>query len=217
MTEETATTLLTPAAKLDALFAEYNKGDQPGLVVGVRYKGEVIYRRGLGLASIEHAAANTPATRMRIGSTSKHFTCLAGLLLAEEGKLDLDAPLTDVIPELPALHGVPTLRQCMSHTTGYRCYLDLAMLSSGLAVQPVGEALPAQVRQSDVNFDPADGQLYNNGGYHLLSIAIERASGMTFEAFMKARIYEPLGMVDTPAQSRRRLAQGDFRDRRNPR
>jgi hypothetical protein len=95
------------------------------------------------------------------------------------------------------LHGVPTLRQFMSHTSGYRCYLDLAMLSSGLAVQPVGEALAAQVRQSDVNFDPADGQLYNNGGFHMLSIAIERASGMAFEDFMKTRIYEPLGMVDT--------------------
>jgi CubicO group peptidase (beta-lactamase class C family) len=197
MTDEPPTAPLTPVAKLDALFAEYNKSDQPGLVVAVRHKGEVIYRRGIGLASIEHAVANTPATRMRIGSTSKHFTCLAALLLAEEGKLDLDAPLTDIIPELPPLHGVPTLRQCMSHTTGYRCYLDMAMLSSGLAVQPAGEALPAQVRQSAVNFDPADGQLYNNGGYHLLSVAIARASGMAFEAFMKARIYEPLGMVDT--------------------
>lgn len=194
---ETPAAPLTPAAKLDALFADYNKSDQPGLVVAVRHKGDVIYRRGFGLASIEQSVANSPATRMRIGSTSKHFTCLAALLLAEEGKLDLDAPVTDILPELPPLRGVPTLRQFMSHTSGYRCYLDMGMTSAGMAVQPEGLALAAQVRQNDVNFDPADGQLYNNGGYHMLSIAIARASGMSFEAFMKTRIYEPLGMVDT--------------------
>jgi CubicO group peptidase (beta-lactamase class C family) len=190
---------MTPQARLDALFAPFNKSDQPGLVVGVRLNGEIIYRRGFGLASIEHAVANTPATRMRIGSTSKHFTCLAALLLAEEGKLDLDAPVTDILPELPTLRGVPTLRQFMSHTGGYRCYVDIGVMACGTATQPVGQALAAQVRQTDVNFVPTEGQLYNNGGYHLLSIAIERASGMPFEAFMKARIYQPLGMLDTIA------------------
>jgi CubicO group peptidase (beta-lactamase class C family) len=190
-------TPLTDVQKLDALFAPYSKSDQPGLVVGIARHGKTIYRRGFGLASLDHAIANSPATRMRIGSTSKHFTCLAALLLAEEGKLDLDAPVTAILTELPALKGAPTLRNFMSHTGGYRCYLDLSMMAAGLAVQPEGDALQAQVRQTDVNFEPNDGQLYNNGGYHLLSIAIARASGMSFEDFMKTRIFEPLGMVDT--------------------
>lgn len=70
----------------------------PGLVVGVAQRGRPLYRRGFGLASIELGVANTPWTRMRIGSTSKHFTCLAALLLAEEGKLDIDTGVRRYFP-----------------------------------------------------------------------------------------------------------------------
>ncbi|MCA3800299.1 serine hydrolase domain-containing protein, partial [Burkholderia sp.] len=93
--------------QLDALFARFNKCDEPGLVVAVAHQGEVLYRRGFGMASLEHGVANTPATRLRIGSTSKHFTCLAALLLAEDGKLDIDAGIRTYLPELPLLAGDP--------------------------------------------------------------------------------------------------------------
>jgi len=93
--------------QLDALLEPYNKADQPGLVVGVALRGDALYRRGFGLASIEHGTINTPATRMRIGSTSKHFTCLAALLLAEEGKLDVDAGIRTYIPEHRSSPAIP--------------------------------------------------------------------------------------------------------------
>jgi CubicO group peptidase (beta-lactamase class C family) len=173
-----------------------NRGDGPGLVVGVAHQGEVLYRRGFGLASIEHGVANTPRTRMRLASITKHFTCLAAFLLAEEGKLDLDAPAHKILPELPALQGMPTLRQFMTHTSGYRCFMDMAYVS-GVAKLDKGWGLAMQFRQTDVNFAPGDSQLYNNGGYELLSEAIARASGMSFEQFMLERIFKPLGMVDT--------------------
>lgn len=76
-------------ATLDALFETVNRSDAPGLVVGVSQLGKTVYRRGFGLASVELGVANTPWTRMRmrmrIGSTSKHFACLAALLLGEAG------------------------------------------------------------------------------------------------------------------------------------
>lgn len=184
-------------AALDALFQPFNSGDAPGLVVGVAQHGALLYRRGFGMASIEHAVANTPATRMRIGSTSKHFTCLAALLLAEEGRLDLDAPATIHLPELKTQQGVPTLRQMMDHTSGLRCYLDLLMLVGGLAVHPVGRAFEMQTRQTAVNFAPGEGQIYCNGGYHLLSVAIQRASGVPLAQFMRERLFQPLGMLGT--------------------
>jgi D-aminopeptidase len=183
--------------QLDALFECFNKGDEPGLVVAVAHRGEILYRRGFGLASLEHGVINTPATRLRIGSTSKHFTCLAALLLAEDGKLDVDAGIRTYVPELPLLAGDPTLRQLMTHTGGYRCYLDLTLLAQGVATLPRGGALAAEVRQQDVNFPPGERMIYCNGGYHLLSLAIERVSGIPFETFLKERIFNVLGMVDT--------------------
>nr|WP_254597769.1 serine hydrolase domain-containing protein [Burkholderia lata] len=182
---------------MDTLFERFNRCDEPGLVVAVAHRGEVLYRRGFGMASLEHGVANTPATRLRIGSTSKHFTCLAALLLAEDGKLDIDAGIRTYLPELPLLAGDPSLRQLMTHTGGYRCYLDLTLLAQGVTTSPRGSALAAEVRQRGVNFPPGERMIYCNGGYHLLSLAIERVSGIPFETFLKERIFDVMGMVDT--------------------
>ncbi len=184
-------------AVLDELFAPVNRSDAPGLVVGVAQQGKLLYRRGFGLASIEHGVVNSPRTRMRIGSTSKQFTCLAVMLLAEEGKLDIDAGVRTYLPELPALSPEPTLRQMMNHTSGWRCYLDIGFLSDGNVIKPRGSALAAQVRQRGVNFLPGEGMIYCNGGFHLLSIVVDRLTEVPYETFLKQRIFDPLGMVDT--------------------
>ena len=174
----------TIAEQLDALFAPWNRTDEPGMVVGVVKDGALLYRRGFGMASLEHGAANTPATRMRIGSITKHFTCLLALLLAEEGELDLDQPIRTYIPELTGPGGDPTLRQLMQHRGGSRCYLDLSFIGHGMSTPPVGHALEILVRQKSRNFAPGEAMIYNNGGYHLVSIAIERVGGAPFEALL---------------------------------
>ena len=187
----------TPAQQIDELFKDVNRSDAPGLTVGVAQRGQRIYHKGFGLACVQLGVANGRATRMRIGSTSKHFTAVAALMLAEEGKLDLDAPITKYLPELPSLYEQATLRRLMQHVSGQRCYLDVTFIGSGRTLQPLGSALAAQVRQSEANFAVGDKFIYNNGGYHLLSICIERISGMAFEKFLAERIFQPLGMFGT--------------------
>ncbi|WP_153141398.1 serine hydrolase domain-containing protein [Paraburkholderia agricolaris] len=182
---------------LDEIFEPFNRSNVPGLVVGIAQHGKLLYRRGFGLASLEHAVANTPGTRMRIGSISKHFASLLTLLLVEEGKLDLDTPIRSYVPELTGPGGDPTVRQLLMHRGGSRCYLDIGFLCRGLAIAPLGTALATQVRQTGRNFAPGDMMIYNNGGYHLVSIAIERVGGASFEAQLKARLFDPLGMRDT--------------------
>ena len=192
MNEATST-----ADQLDALFEPWNRCDAPGLVVGVRRDGQTLYRRGFGMASLETAVANGPTTRMRIGSTSKHFTCLLLMLLAEEGKVRLDAPIRTYVPELEGPAGEPTIHQLMLHRGGGRDYVDLAFLTHGWNSTPPGAALRMQARQTGRNFAPGDAMIYNNGGYHLLSIAAERAGGASFEALLEERLFTPLGMDDT--------------------
>ena len=187
----------TGQAALNAIFDPFNRADAPGLIVGVAHWGRTIYRRGTGLASLELGVANSPRTRMRIGSTSKHFTCLAALLLAEDEKLRVDDPVRKYVPELPAVKVEPTLLQLMNHTNGYRDFLDMGFIADGMAIKPKGLALAVQVRQADINFEAGEKMMYNNGGYHLLSVIIERMSGMRFEEFLKERIFLPLHMHDT--------------------
>jgi CubicO group peptidase (beta-lactamase class C family) len=183
--------------QLGDLFAPWDRTDGPGLSVGVAKDGAVVYRRGFGMASLETSVANTPKTRMRIGSTSKHFTCLLALLLAQEGKLDLDQPIRAYVPELTGPGGEPTLRQLMQHRGGSRCYLDIGFIGHGMSVPPTGRALAIQARQTGRNFEPGAAMIYNNGGYHLVSIAIERVGGAPFEALLKARLFDAVGMPDT--------------------
>ena len=184
-------------AALDALFGPLCRSDAPGLVVGVAQHGRTVYRRGFGLASIEQGVANTPWTRMRIGSTSKQFTCLAALLLVEDGQLDIDASVRAYLPELPVLGPEPTLRQLMTHTSGYRCYLDLGFIAEGMAIKPAGVAWEVQRRQRESNFAPSTNMVYCNSGYHLLSKVIAQVGGLPFEQFLEQRIFAPLGLRDT--------------------
>lgn len=195
--------------QLDALFQPFNRSDAPGLVVGIARHGRVIYRKAFGLASVQHGVANAVATRMRIGSTSKHFTCLAALLLAEDGKLDIDAPATRYLEDVRFPGAVPSLRQFMNHTSGMHDSLDLAVMANGTAQQTKGWQLRCMAQQQHMNFEPGNGQTYCNGGYHLLSIAIERRAGMSYEQFLKERVLAPVGMNATePMPSDFRLLPG---------
>ena len=183
--------------QLDELFRAQDRSDGPGFSVGIAQHGKTVYRKAFGLASIEHSVANTVKTRMRIGSTSKHFACIAALVLAEQGKLDLDGTVDCYYPELPELLGYPTLRQLMNHTSGYRDMQEIAFNAAGLTVQPAGKILQALCQQTGVAFAPGDAQLYSNAGYYLLSEIIARISGMTFERFLRENLFEPLNMHDT--------------------
>jgi len=189
---------MSTAAALDAIFDPLDGGSAPGGSVAVEIDGDVVYSRGFGLASVESGLANTPRTRGRIGSTTKQFTCLATKLLAEDGLLDVDAPLRQWIPELhPALPPV-TVRQAMNHTAGLRCWVDLVMLTSGMSPNfPEAEVLPLIARQRGTQFEPGSRFLYSNTGARLLTLLIERVGGKPYEAFLRERILAPLGMWDT--------------------
>lgn len=185
--------------RLHEVFAPFDRTDAPGLVVAVAHHGELLYRRGLGMASLELGVANTPHTRMSLGSTAKHMTAALALVLQHEGLLDIDAPVRHYLPELQPQDPEPTLRQLMTHTSGYRCYLDLSFVGNGLSMKPKGYAYEMQRRQHDTNFAAGRKMLYCNGGYHLLSLITEKVAGAPFRDLLRDRLFRPLGMLDTQA------------------
>ncbi|SDE80237.1 CubicO group peptidase, beta-lactamase class C family [Massilia sp. PDC64] len=185
-------------AALDALFDGHVKSDGPGLVVAAAVDGRVVYRRAFGMACVALGRALAPSTRMRIGSTSKQFTAMAVLLLADEGRVDLDAPLRDYLPELPRYPVEPTVRQVLQHLGGIRDHVSDGMLvDGGRSVKPAGWAWRHLVRQDALNGLPGQRWMYSNGGYHLLSLLAERAGGRPFAELLRDRLFAPLGMHDT--------------------
>ncbi len=187
-------------AVIDALLAPHRRGEVPGYVVGVALNGHTVYRQATGLASLEFGVINTPATRMRIASVTKQFTGLAVMLLVDDGKVDIDRPVRDYLPELTGVNGIPTLRQLLNHTAGLRDGLESAafFLTEGLFPQiPAGLTHAWSSRFTDVNFAPGEGWGYSNYNYMLLSMVIEKVSGQSLETFCQQRLFAPLGMVDT--------------------
>lgn len=185
------------ATTLTALFEPFNRCDAPGVVVAAAIDEAVVLRRAFGMANVGTGVGLDMQTRLRIGSTTKHMTCLAALLLQEASALDIDAPVRRYLPELTGVAGDATLRSLMFHTSGQRCALDISLLTNGLAVPPDGYLLDIQSRQSGVNFAAGERMMYCNGGYHLISRVLERVSAQPFAALLASAIFEPLGMNDT--------------------
>lgn len=186
-------------AKVDAIFAQYDKTDSPGCALGVIKDGKLIYARGYGMANLEHNIPNGSKLVYDIGSTSKQFAAASILLLAQQGKLSLDDDVRKHIPELPAYQNLITIRHLLHHTSGLRDYLTLFSLAGVNFDDTTTEkdALDIIVRQKALNFTPGDEWLYSNSGYFLLSIIIRRASGKSYTEFAKENIFDPLGMKST--------------------
>ena len=105
--------------KVDQVFAEWDKPDSPGCVVGVLQNGRFIYQRGYGMANLDYDIPNAPEMVYYVGSVSKQFTP-AAVLLARAGTLSLDESVRKYVPELPDF-GVPlTIRHLLHHISGLR-------------------------------------------------------------------------------------------------
>jgi CubicO group peptidase (beta-lactamase class C family) len=186
-------------AKVDAVFAQYDKPDSPGCALGVIKDGQIVYARGYGMANLEHNIPNGPKLVYDIGSTSKQFSAASILLLAQQGKLSLDDDVRKHIPELSAYQKPIMIRHLIHHTSGLRDYLTLFSLA-GVSFDDTTtekDALDLILRQKGLNFTPGDEWLYSNSGYFLLSIIVKRASGKSLAEFAKENIFDPLGMKRT--------------------
>ena len=182
-------------ARVDALMSAYS-GQVPGAAVVVSRDGVVVFHKGYGLADVEAGKPVTPATNFRLASVTKQFTATAIEILEERGKLSYDDPIVRWLPSLPACAKAITIRQLLTHTAGLLDYEDL-----------IPKTRTEQVHDDDVLrmidatdhtlFPPGSRYLYSNTGYVLLGLIAERASGQPFGAFMKAEVFDPLGMSGT--------------------
>jgi len=186
-------------ARVDQVFAEWNKPDSPGCALAVVKQGRIIYKRGYGMADLEHDAPISPASVFYIGSVSKQFTAMAVALLARQGKLSLDDDVRKYIPELPDYGAPITARHLIHHTSGLRDYNTLLALAGRRGDEAFNNDVVLEItsRQKGLNFPPGEQFLYSNTGYALLAVIVERVSGMKLSAFAEENIFKPLGMTNT--------------------
>jgi len=193
----TAIDALALEARIDALFARWNRPGSPGAVIGIARAGEIVLAKGYGMASLEHAVPITPATRFRIASVTKQFVCAAALMLADEGRLDLAARPSRYLPALPDL---PVgIDQMMRNTSGLPDFLELLRLGGAALDDPAsaGDIDAAVARNRHLNFEPGSRFLYSNTNFLLLGRIIETIEGRPLAEVLRARLFAPLGMAAT--------------------
>ncbi|WP_428658532.1 serine hydrolase [Runella sp.] len=187
------------AAKIDSIFAAWNKPGTPGAAVGVVYQGKLIYAKGFGEADVETGAPITPKTIFHVASVSKQFTAYAITLLAQQGKLSLDDEVRKYIPELADFGHKITIRHLLHHTSGLRDQWNLLVMA-GWQMEDVitkENILNVVKRQRELNFLPGAEYTYSNTGYTLLAEIVARVSKQPFPDWMKKNIFEPLKMEST--------------------
>jgi CubicO group peptidase (beta-lactamase class C family) len=180
----------------------------PGVSAAVGVGGEVVWAEGFGWADLEKRVPVAPEMRFRIGTGSVALTSAAVGLLLEKDVLQLDEDIQTHVPAFPKKDWPVTLRQIMGHLAGLpNDSGDESALYARHCESPV-EALPAFAGVG-LRFEPGTQYRYSNYGWILVSAAIEAAAGEPFLTFMREKVFDPLGMRDTTAES----ATNPLRDR----
>jgi CubicO group peptidase (beta-lactamase class C family) len=185
-----------PGAKLlDAQIApDYN-----GVVLVRAHRAAAPLVKAYGQAQFEAPGALTPDTRFMIGSVSKWITTVAVLRLVEQGKLDLDKPVTTWLSELPASSRAVTLRALLSNTSGIENGLGLAIKRDrspvGLRISPLEGAL--KFGSGPVSFAPGSNFDYSVTNWLLVGGIVERATGEAFTSVVTRLVLEPAAVRDT--------------------
>src|SRR5580700_4231002 len=170
----------------------------PSVSVAVVQHGEITYARAFGQANIAENRAADASTRYAIGSVSKQFTSAALLLLVEQKKLSLDDKVAKYFPDLSRARQV-TIRELLSHTSGYEDYApqDYMIPDWTRPITPL--EILNQWAKKPLNFDPGRRWQYSNTNYVIAGQIFEKVSGQPLVAFLREKIFGPLGMT-TPGE-----------------
>ena len=193
----TASAQVTPV-QVDRIFARWDRKDSPGCALGVVQNGAFVYQRGYGSANLDYGIANGSEMTYYVGSVSKQFTAAAIALLARDGQINLDDPVSKYIPEVAHLPRM-TIRQLVHHTGGVRDIYVLMSLA-GIRMEdvlPEADAIGLIARQKELNFTPGSEYLYSNSGYLFLAQIVKRVTGKSLRVYADEKIFQPLGMTHT--------------------
>lgn len=187
----------------------------PGMALLIARGGETLFRGACGMADLENRIPVRPEHQFAIASNTKQFTCMAVMMLKEQGLLDYDQPVADFFPDFPDYRFRVTIRQLMNHQGGIPDYTesrDWLSRAKG-ANADTSEILEFIKTLGDLNFEPGARFSYSNSGYVMLGRIVELLSGVSFGRFLEDRIFAPVGMThacapDTAAQRGASLTEG---------
>jgi CubicO group peptidase (beta-lactamase class C family) len=160
-------------------------------------KGVPIVAKGYGWANAEWEVPNTPQTKFRLGSITKQFTSMAILQLQEQGKLKVQDSICSFVSPCPDAWKPVTVHHLLTHTSGIPSYTGFPTYTDTMMVPKTLEQMVASFRDLPLEFEPGSQFKYDNSGYFLLGVILEKVSGKTYENVLRDQIFTPLGMKDS--------------------
>jgi len=169
-----------------------------GVSVVVLQGNDTLVSRAAGYADLENGVPADLGTVYRIGSITKQFTAAAILQQVDKGAIALDDRIRKYLPECSGRCGETTIRQLLNHTSGIKNFTDLgdpflAVSSQDLAQHDV----LALVTQRPLDFAPGSRWSYNNSGYYLLGVILERVTSQPYAEYLEDHVWRPAGLTDT--------------------
>jgi CubicO group peptidase (beta-lactamase class C family) len=184
------------AVVVSAMLDELAPDEAPGVAVLVARDGNVLLSKGVGLANLSDDVPITPTTKFRIGSVTKQFAAAAILKLQEDGRLSVNDKLSKFLPDFPRGDEV-TIHHLLTHTSGIKSFTSKLDFMKDVTAPATVDQMINSFKNEPFDFEPGTQMAYNNSGYFLLGVIVEKASGKTFDEYLQHTFFKPLGMKDT--------------------
>jgi D-alanyl-D-alanine carboxypeptidase len=180
----------------------------PSASLAVVQDGKIAYLQAYGSAKLDPQTNATTAMRYSIGSISKQFTAAAILMLAEQGRLSLDDPVSKYVPGLTDGDKV-SIRELLSHTSGYQDFWPQDYVPP-LMLKPItAEKIMDMWARKPLDFQPGTKWQYSNTNYVIAGVIVEKVSGMPLLQFLSQRVFTPLQMKSVSDTDANRLPPTD--------
>ena len=197
-----------PGDRIDALMVRaMQERHVPGLAVAVVENGAITEQRAHGIANLETATAMTTGAVFELASVTKPITATAVMMLVEEGRVSLDAPISTYIDATPAAWAPITVRQLLTHTSGLD-NISLPQIQGAVPLRVTTAQMFDYLVQQPLRWPIGQNGWYSDAGYFLLGMIIERASGQSYRAFLEQRIFGPAGMTNSSVLDNERVLRG---------
>ncbi|MFD2287854.1 serine hydrolase [Pedobacter petrophilus] len=191
--------------KIDsAIKTVFNDPTGPGVVFMVAKKGKIIYQKAFGKANLELDANLHTDNVFELGSMTKQFTAVAVLMLEEQGKLNVNDPVSKYIPDYPSGDKI-TIHHLLTHTSGIKDFTKMKSLSDISQKDMTPKMMVDYFKNEPLDFAPGEKFEYDNSGYVLLGYIIELVSGETYEDFITGHIFKKVGMDQSLYASDRKV------------
>jgi len=172
-------------------------GRAAGVSVGVVRGRDTLVLKGYGSADLELDVPTPDRAVYEIGSVTKQFTSASILLLADQGKISLDDPLTKYLPDYPLQGHTVTIRRLLDHSSGIAGYTEMPMFGLLMPQRLPRDTLVKLVSAQPFKFAPGTAIAYNNSAYFLLGLVIEKVTGGSYGDYVKQNLFDKFGMPDS--------------------